>query len=95
VIYSGILGLFGYLHMNYRVLKKLHRLKEFKHEGFLITVVVSMYLLSQITQLSFQYGGLSELFGIFLALAGMMFRFDSLAKRNNAEVVQSTASVGT
>lgn len=85
IICSGILGLLAYLFMNYMILKKLNKLKQFKHEGFLIILIISMYLISQISQLSFQYGGLSEFFGILLALTAIMVKFEILADRNDSE----------
>lgn len=85
VIYSGMLGLLAYLFMNYMILKKLNKLKQFKHEAFLIILIISMYLISQISQLSFQYGGLSELFGILLALTAIMVKFEIRTDRNGLE----------
>ena len=81
-IYSGILGLLAYLFMNYKIVKKLRRLKQFKHEGFLIILIISMYLVSQISQLSFQYAGLSELFGILLALTALMIKYEIRTDRD-------------
>lgn len=83
IIYSGIFGLFAYLFLNVVILKRLCRLYQFREEGFLIQVAILMYLITQITQLSFQYGGLSELFGILLALAAIMVRADRKVKSNN------------
>lgn len=85
VIYSGMLGLLAYLFMNYMILKKLNKLKQFKHEGFLIILIISMYLISQISQLSFQYGGLSEFFGILLALTAIMVKSEIRTDRNDSE----------
>ena len=85
IVYSGILGISAYLFMIYVVLKKLNKLKQFKHEGFLAKVIIVMYLISQISQLSFQYGGLSEFFGILLALTAIMVKPEILTDRNNSK----------
>ena len=64
--------------MNYMILRRLNRVNHFKEEAFLIKLIIFMYLISQVTQLSFTYAGLSELFGILLALTNAILKYDIL-----------------
>ena len=63
LIYSGFIGLIGYLLLKYKLIKKLVVIKRYCEQSYLIRLFLFMILFSQISQLSFQYGGTSELFG--------------------------------
>jgi len=67
LIYSGIFGLLGYLVLNWTIIRRLSKIITYPEQSFFIKLFIGMILVSQISQLSFQYGGISELFGIMSA----------------------------
>ena len=67
LIYSGILGLLGYFVLNWAIIRRLSKIVTYPEQSFFIKLFIGMILVSQISQLSFQYGGISELFGIMSA----------------------------
>ncbi len=67
LIYSGILGLLGYFVLNWAIIRRLSKIITYPEQSFFIKLFIGMILLSQSSQLSFQYGGISELFGIMAA----------------------------
>lgn len=90
LIYSGILGLLAYIFLNYLVLKKLGSITLFQKEAAFIKLIIYMYLISQITQLSFTYNGLSELFGVLLALTYFMNKSEEI---ENSLVVKESINI--
>ena len=67
LIYSGIFGLLGYIVLNWTIISRLSRIIFYREQAFFIKLFIGMVLISQVSQLSFQYGGISELFGIMSA----------------------------
>lgn len=78
LIYSGIFGLSAYIYMNLNILINLSKVRAHKSEAFLVAIIIYMYLISQITQLSFQYGALADLFGVLLALSAAMVKAERI-----------------
>jgi O-antigen ligase len=69
LIHGGIVGLLGYIAFKIILIVRLGRLKIYTKEAEVLTAVIYLGLITQVSQLTFQYGGYSELFGITMALA--------------------------
>ena len=63
---GGIVGFLAYLRFKFILLKKTMTIKYDKEKDTIVAVLF-IFLFSQITSLTFQYGGISELYGIIMA----------------------------
>lgn len=79
---GGILGFLGYLYFIFVLIRTIFKInisnnkRYFNHKKYLLLSVIFIGLLAQITSLTFQYGGYSELFGINMAFITLLAKYD-------------------
>jgi len=73
---GGIFGFLGYLLFKIYLLKKVINIQASKEKKMLLSILL-VVLISQITSLTFQYGGISELFGIIMCLIYLLDKSDA------------------
>jgi O-antigen ligase len=77
---GGIIGFLGYLYFVIFILKLGFRIKILKSQKILLLSVIVVGLISQISSLTFQYGGYSELFGIMMAILFYFKKYDLMLR---------------
>jgi hypothetical protein len=67
--HSGIVGLCGFLYFMLSLLRRNFASRDYPPEANLLISILIFVIVTQIAQLPLQYGGISELFGVVMALS--------------------------